>query len=100
MIEPTVDTAVAEVPLDIAVVTALTGILTYGARKLLTRKNPAALDDKPQVLFWVSAAASIAGGGVSAVLNGHGIKEGVMVAAGSWLSMQGLRRMKKGAGIA
>ena len=94
-----VDIPVADVPVDVAIVAAITGVLTYAVRKFLTRKDPAALDAKPQVLFWVSAVAAVLGGGVNALLQGRSVKEGLMAAVTGWLSMQGIRRLKKGAGV-
>lgn len=96
---PVEDVPIAEVPVDVAIVAAITGVLTYAVRKWLTRKDPAALDAKPAVLFWVSAVAAVLGGGVNALLQGRSVKEGLMAAVTGWLSMQGIRRLKKGAGV-
>ena len=89
-----------DIPLDIAATAVFTGLLTHGVRMLVLRNDPAALDGKPYVLFWVSAASAILGGATAAVLQGEGVVSAVVTAATGWASMQAARRLKKGANVA
>ena len=85
--------------MDTAIVASLTAALTYGARKFLTRKDATALDSKPQVLFWISAAAAVASGAITSVVQGQPLQAGLVNAATGWMAAQGLRRAKKGVGV-
>lgn len=81
-----------------AITTLLTLGLTYGARKWLGDEK---LKGKPHVLSYASMAASLVGGFATTALSGGlDLKHGASAAIVGWMLSQGVRRVKKAAGIA
>lgn len=81
-----------------AITTILTLGLTYGVRRLL---GPDRLVGNPQILSYVSLAASLVGGfATTALAGGLDLKHGLSAAVVGWVMSQGLRRAKKAVGIA